>query len=101
MQLEVKQAINRLHKKYWDLVWYARSDPECYPGKADSLRAGVFMAHAGIEAAYPDEVNDLLESDDNWEHGFNSGCLAMLNYLLMANSFGVEAAEDDFPNLDT
>ncbi len=105
----VLEKLGELAGKYFDLVWYARSDPDCYaddPDMSDSLRAQVFMAQAGVEANYPEEVKDLNSQEiTNWTHGFNSGMLAAIRLVRTAldgSEFGgMELALDEFPFLDT
>lgn len=48
-----------------DLVWYARS---AYPAEHPLKQK--------ISAKYPEQVAALVASETNWQHGFNSGCLA-------------------------
>jgi hypothetical protein len=99
---ELKKHLAALWDKYWNLVWYARSDPQCYPNREDSLRATVFMAQSQIEGAYPKETGDLNSPDiSDWTHGFNSGMLAALNLVTSAIDFGMDIALEEFPMLDT
>ena len=55
-----------------------------------------------VEKKYPDECAALNppEKDRNgdWQHGFNSGCLAAIRYAL---ADGDEVAQSLFPELDT
>lgn len=99
---ELQKQLTVLWDKYRNLVWYARSDPQCYPNREDSLRATVFMAQSQIEAAYPKETKDLNSPKiSDWTHGFNSGMLAALNLVMSAIDFGINVALDEFPMLDT
>ena len=72
------EALRMFMGKYFDLVWLARADKdklmkeEIYEGLANVKR---------IEEEYPDDVKELDESGDNWQHGFNSGVLAFARYL--------------------
>ena len=109
---ELQIELKKLYDKYWSLVWYARSNPNCsdlLPHKEKMLNA-----RARIEEKYPDDVESLRT--DNWSHGFNSGCLAAFGFALTALddstyicdeteeevSFGgLDTAMDEFPQLDT
>ena len=115
--LDKEHALLAKLNKYNDLVWYARSHPkqdtEYWRKHPSDIREGAFKAQERVEAAYPFEVNAL---EDNWNHGFNSGCLAAFRYALTlldedtwtdeetGEEFpcgGYVVAEDDFPSLDT
>ena len=116
MTPEIQCAFEGKADKYCDLVWYARSHPKsdtAYWEKVpDHIREGALNAQARVEEAYPSEVSAL---GDNWNHGFNSGCLAAFRYVLTAlcerneiDEFGEEfvigglaEAEEEFPDLDT
>ncbi len=82
-------------KKYADLIWYARSS------RKDNSIAGVKENKDRIEELYPDEVNDLQNEDGDWHHGFNSGMVAALRYILTMDDLGVEQANEEFPMLDS
>ena len=64
----------------------------------DHIREGALNARARVEEAYPSEVNAL---SDNWDHGFNSGCLAAFRYVQTALQQDLATAEREFPDLDT
>ena len=58
----------------------------------DSLESKMQM----IETNYTDEVFDLIDPvDGDWEHGFNSGALAIIR-LLLDKKINME----NFPNLE-
>ena len=139
---EVESVLAHYAQKYDDLVWYARKQPQEiteYWGKhTPEIRNSAFNAMDKIEQKYPDEVAKLngelpkkmktnlpeemreavyqmLFSTD-WEHGFNSGCLAAFRFALTAldrelywnDEFeewlptgGIEDAVSEFPELDT
>jgi hypothetical protein len=93
-------------EKYFKLVWYARSHPDCEVAKNPQSR---------VEEMYPDELDDLRDAPD-WNHGFNSGCLATMRYVMTAlfpfdipdeengGTFtvgGLDDAKEEFPMLDT
>ena len=68
---------------------------------------------------YPDEIDRLKGEDSQFSHGFNSGCLAAIRYVMTAMEIqtfpdeesndpkatwtygGLQDAEEDFPDLDT
>lgn len=86
-----------MESKYFDLVWYARSSPN-----SDKV-PGVLENRKRIEELFPDEIEDLCQNDDSriWEHGFNSGMLAGMRYIIDLFESGKEYAEDNFPLLDS
>jgi hypothetical protein len=93
-----KQLIEEVAKKqnkYSDLVWYARSSSE-----HDNI-PGVKENRKRIEESYADEVNALHEDDSNWQHGFHSGMVAALRYVLTIDELGLEQADEWFPELDS
>ena len=110
------EAFAKKESMFFDLVWYARSHPKsdtAYWEKVpDHIREGALNAQARVEEAYPSEVSAL---GDDWNHGFNSGCLAAFRYVFTAldestdtDEFGEEysvgglaVAEEEFPSLDT
>jgi len=98
---ELLDQLRSLHQKYWDLVWYARSDPDCYPDADDALRAAVFIKQTHIEGVYPKETEGLASENGAWVHGFNSGMLAALNLVMGTVELGLDAALEEFPMLDT
>jgi hypothetical protein len=92
---ELMDNIIEKQKKYADLIWYARSS------RKDNSIAGVKENRDRIEELYPDEVNDLQNEDGDWHHGFNSGMVAALRYILTMDDLGLEQANEEFPMLDS
>jgi hypothetical protein len=92
---ELMDNIIEKQKKYADLIWYARSS------RKDNSIAGVKENKDRIEELYPDEVNDLQNEDGDWHHGFNSGMVAALRYILTMDDLGLEQANEEFPMLDS
>lgn len=82
-------------QKYEDLVVYARINPERELAPMIKETAMRVLKDHSIEA------QALLDSSDGWQHGFNSGCLAILRYIETYESTGASAAINEFPNLDT
>ena len=123
------EAVAEMANKYFDLVWYARSRPiedkEYWDKTPEKIRNTAFEAREKVEKKYPNEVARLKEevkvgevvfSSPDWEHGFNSGVLAAMRFVLTAFDDttetceetgeelcfgGVENARDTFPELDT
>ena len=98
---EVEDKLAELHKKYDDLVWYARSDPSSVPASAEKA---VLDKLARIQKTYPDECKELVGTNSAWQHGFHSGVMAGLRLALglvdsraSINQFAI----DSFPDLDT
>ena len=56
------------------------------------------MPRHRVQEAYPYEVSAL---SDDWNHGFNSGCLAAFRFIQTAIQEDVGTAEEEFPSLDT
>jgi len=81
-------------KKYFNLVWYARSTPDEPTSQSGRQR---------VEAAWPTDLEELRSDDSNWQHGFNSGCLAVLRLVqgLLGSDDDAEFARQEFPFLDT
>src|SRR6202007_677025 len=64
--------------KYFDLVWYARSDPQKL---MEEERYEILKTIKDMEEKYPKETGELIEDETNWQHGFNSGILAYSRFL--------------------
>lgn len=95
-KFEVLARITGLEKKYFDLVWIAR-----HKGEKEGLAAA-----ARVRAMYPEEVERLSGDsgfNPDWEHGFNSGCLAAFRLVLglLGTQADAQMAEEEFPFLDT
>ena len=93
-----KQLIENVivkQNKYADLLWYARTSPEHINIK------GVKENKDRIEKLYPNEVTKLNSGNADWQHGFNSGMVAALRYVLTMDDLGLEQAEEEFPMLDS
>ena len=96
--MKKKELIENLitkETKYTDLIWYARSRPENINIK------GVGENKERIENSYPNEVTDLQSENGDWHHGFNSGMVAALRYVLTMDDLGKEQADEEFPMLDS
>ena len=98
-------ALMKMLDKYELLVWYARKAPAGDPswdGVPDEIRTGAFNAKAQVEEHYPDEVDQIRSfKRGDWTHGFNSGVLAALRWLITAEHEGLALADEEFPQLDT
>ncbi len=96
--MKKSEALARLvemEKKYFDLVWLARSRPDQHSSAPANI--------ARITAAWPTEVAALSGDGGQWQHGFHSGCLAGFRFAmgLLGTADDVQMAEDEFPFLDT
>ena len=105
-ELLTAAAFKRLLDKHFDLVSYARKAPaddaEYWEGVPDSIKIGAFNAMSRTEEHFPDEVDSLKCCDcGDFSHGFNSGVLAALRWIVTAQEEGVEEADSCFPELDT
>jgi hypothetical protein len=86
----------KLESKYSDLLWFARSSPN-----HDSV-PGVIEKRNQVLELYANEVWELIDEEAGpWHHGFNSGMLAGLRYILDLAQEGKEVAEENFPFLDS
>lgn len=99
---EHADAFEKKEQKYFDLVWYARSpskkDTAYWDKVPEDIRDKALNAQARVQEAYPYEVSAL---SDDWNHGFNSGCLAAFRFIQTAIQEDVGTAEEEFPSLDT
>ena len=91
---DILNELESWEKKYFDLVWYARTtqdEPASQPGRRR------------VEAAWPADLEELRSDDSNWQHGFNSGCLAAFRLALglLGSAEDAEFARQEFPFLDT
>ena len=72
MKHRLEKRIGQMEYKYFNLVHYARRMEE-------------LPHHEEIRQEFPKETKDLDEESDisnpDWEHGFNSGCLATCRLL--------------------
>ena len=87
--------IQKLQERYSDLVWYCRVSAE------NEKIKGVRDNKARIEKMYPNEVTQLHSENSDWHHGFNSGVLAGLRFVLDVSDGGVDYAKENFPDLNT
>lgn len=93
---QLLEIITEKEKKYFDLVWYARKN------EADRKDKKISKIIEKMEKKYPDEIEELLFGENSeWDHGFNSGMLAGLRYVMSLDEHGAEHADEEFPMLDT
>lgn len=95
---DIEKRLTEMEKKYFDLVWFARKSPDCVKDGHVSM-PGVVR----VQMLYPEECARLAGEGGDWEHGFNSGCLAAFRFAIgiMGNKTEQHMAEHDFPSLDT
>ena len=116
---EATEALSEMLSKYEALVWYARSHPassiDFWQKVPQEIREGAFKAQMEVEEDYPDEVVQLRSENSDWYHGFNSGMLAALRFVEIAQMEpqtvedpegswtygGVKDALEFFPDLST
>ena len=111
------KVLDDMHDKYFDLVSMARKYPD---GNRDDCPIQAFINT--VWERFPEESEKLCGKDSDWQHGFHSGCLAMLRMVYdlseEAKEFedglfeqecgGTRSYEEmvddailEFPNLDT
>ena len=97
---EILELVIEKEQKYCDLVWYARKTPDQY-NTIPKVKENVDR----IEKLYPTETKNLVSETGDWEHGFNSGMLAGMRYVMTLFDTGPmggkEQADEDFPFLDS
>ena len=106
LDIETHTELDEMLKMYLQLVWYARKCPadcEDYWGDVpEQIRTGAFNAMAKVEEFFPDNVDALKDPmTGDWEHGFNSGALAVLRFLETSMNSGIKEAKEQFPELDS
>jgi hypothetical protein len=93
---EILETALLMENKYFDLVWIARKQPDDY------FNPNIKKPMDEVAKKYPKEVKEIFIGEDpDWNHGFNSGCLAAFRLILSMSEYGVEEAFDEFPFLDT
>ena len=103
IKADVVELIEAKGEKYEQLVWFARKAPADDPfwdGVPFDIKEGALNSVSRVQEMFPDEVDQLNGDHSNWEHGFNSGMLAAIRWVLHA-AYDSEQAEDFFPELDT
>jgi hypothetical protein len=91
---EVLEMAIQQEEKYFDLVWFARSNK-------NSHIPLVMINREIIEANYPKEIEDLSGEYGDWSHGFNSGMLAGMRLIVSMMEYNTEEAIENFPELDS
>ena len=94
------QALYKKLHKHEKLVWWARKPPASDPSWDDFgelTKTSTLNECSRIEELYPDETSGFTDFD----HGFNSGVLAALRWILTAEDSCIEVADKQFPDLDT
>jgi hypothetical protein len=93
---DVVSKVTHIEARYCDLVWYARAD------KTDPTHPGR-SAIEHVRENNPEAVAALCGGSADWQHGFNSGCLAIARLVLgwLGTQTESSIAELEFPNLDT
>jgi hypothetical protein len=113
-------ALMEKEQKYFSLVWYARKvrfvihddgtrTPvtvndlhDAYPEMGISGAELISERLSSVRKESPTETKALDDcEDDNWQHGFNSGCLAAFRYALSMAEDMHRMGEEEFPFLDT
>lgn len=92
-ELEMQILGDQQHK-FGELLWFARKGPNVRGIKQIKDKCDEIIRKYPLEC-------ELLWSDEDgdWQHGFHSGCYALLNVILMHPD--VLDGMDDFPFLDT
>ncbi len=102
---EIKELVSTMEEKYFRLVWFARrSEESLLILSEDGIKENGIALHnfREVQTLYPKETTNLMSQEHgDWEHGFNSGMLAGMRYVLTLMEEGKEQAEEEFPFLDT
>jgi hypothetical protein len=95
---EILERLRQLEEKYFALVWFARTSPNCL--KEDHISTPHYIR---IKMSMPEDCNKLAGPESDWHHGFNSGCLAAFRLVsgLMSTESNAKLAEESFPFIDT
>ncbi len=83
-------------KVYTDMLWFARTN--------ETTLSTIELARKNydrIESQFPELVDKLRNDDSNFEHGFNSGVVAAIRYMLDLKETDLENARQNFPDLDS
>jgi len=110
--MDLDKKLSQLEEKYFQLVWYARKPLyenqgdwlEYFADTPDDVILTCRQKMQEVEAEYPEETKKICSPErGDWEHGFNSGCLAAFRWIISAThkDEGIERAEESFPELDT
>jgi hypothetical protein len=93
---DLVRRLERFEGKYAHLVWLARRKKDRNEEDALSL----FLRDL-IVAEYAAEAAALNGNSRDWNHGFNSGCLATVRLIrgLLGNYYAATSAEKHFPDL--
>lgn len=89
---EIKELLKVIENKYFNLVWYARSK---------SMEKKIVKIREEIKETFPKDIEELDESIDNWQHGFNSGVLAMSRKIFEIINNYPESGDGRYWDLDT
>jgi hypothetical protein len=90
----VKDAAEEKADYYFDLVWYARNPdplkwvPNFFKDKREKLGEEKFEE-------FMKDIHSLAGAEGSWNHGFNSGCLAMARLLKELSSITKPRVWDD------
>jgi hypothetical protein len=101
---ELIDTIAAMQNKYTDLLWYARTNSEnTIPAVNENGELiDIISQHIDrIETLYPIETEALAGEHGNWQHGFHSGIVAALRYVLTLDDLGKDQADEWFPELDS
>ena len=100
MNEDVHDEIKNLEQKYFEMVWYARRQPEDFEHEAVRKKMKEAEQRWKNDFSFPGRCGT-----DAASHGFNSGCLAAFRFVLAAMEKskygGLEQAKEEFPHLDT
>lgn len=107
-EVDLVGTILELESKYSKLVWYARKAPaknvSYWEDTQDEIKKTFLDLMKEVEDKYPIETTELKDTDrGDFNHGFNSGCLAAFRFLLTSldESEGISSAISSFPDLET
>ena len=92
---QIELRVQDMEEKSTSLVWLARKSDE-------NLKIPRVLELVNeIKSKYPNEVEQLSGEYGNFTHGFNSGMMAGMRFVLSMMELGEEFAEENFPELDS
>ena len=97
-------TLNQMAEKYRHLVWYARHqsrrvDPQRWMKIQNEIKHDALRAARDVEGNFPAETEALTNlSTADWSHGFNSGVLAGIRFVMTCTERTILPSQSDNPD---